>query len=319
MTARLTIGYGADIPPDLISLLVDAHPAIALVPLDDLAPFEHLDAVISWHIDAAFLERCPKLQWIQSIAAGVDRMALSQIGERGIVLTNTSGLHAINIAEHVLAMMLAHARNLPAFIRAQQSQEWLHDAGRDQIFELSQQSILIVGFGAIGQALSSRANALGMNVSAVRRNASDPSIVDNVTVYPSSQLSAQLAVADQVAVTLPLTSETEALFDDEMFAAMKTGAFFYNIGRGPVVDTDALLRAVQSGHLGGAGLDVTEPEPLPSDHPLWREPNVIITPHLSGATPRYAERGAAIISENLRRFTSGERPMLNEVNLQLGY
>jgi phosphoglycerate dehydrogenase-like enzyme len=172
--------------------------------------------------------------------------------------------------------------------------------------------------GKIGEALAKRAKGLEMNVIATRRrlDIQRPSAADEV--IPLSELKTRIGEADHVAICLPLTKNTEGMFDAGMLAAMKDGAYIYNIGRGSIIDQDALVHELSSGRLGGAGLDVTTPEPLPAESPLWNLPNVIITPHTSGSSPKLMERAVPLWVENLRRFTNGDE-LLNQVDVEAGY
>lgn len=276
------------------------------------------DAVVSWRLSADDLEVAPKLKWMQTVGAGVDDIVSPELIARGILVTNNSGVHASNIAEHVLCMMLAFARKLPLQIRGQIAHEWRDDVGRQGVFELGGQTLMIVGMGNIGRALAERANALGMKVIGVRRQTTLdlPRGVDEQ--FGDDQLKDQLPRADHVAITLPLTSRTRHLFDDSTIGAMKPGSYIYNIGRGPIIDTQSLISHLESGRLAGAGLDVTDPEPLPPDSGLWDMQNVIITSHTSGATPNYLDRAMEILHENIRRFATG-RQLLNVVDLNEGY
>lgn len=277
-------------------------------------------ASISWNgppVDAV-LAAAPALRWLHQRGAGIDAISTPALVASRVVLTNGSGNHAINIAEHVLGLMLAFARQLPALVLAQAERRWQPPAA-DALFELSGQTLAIVGAGQLGCAIAERAAAFGMTVAGVRRSASTaalpPGFAAMVTI---DAIDAVLHEADHVVVTLPLTAETRHLFATDRFAAMKRGAHFYNVGRGAVVDHDALLAALRSGHIAGAGLDVTEPEPLPADSPLWREPGVIVTAHSSGLTPRSFGRYQALLLENMQRFERGEA-LLNVVDKQLGY
>jgi phosphoglycerate dehydrogenase-like enzyme len=275
------------------------------------------DAVVGWRVTAAEIAAAPRLKWVQTIGAGVEDVIVPELAARGIVLTNNSGVHAPNIAEHLLSLMLAFARRLPHQIRGQVAHEWRDESGRRGLFELGGQTLIVVGLGDIGQALASRANALGMRVIGVRRRGLEATKgVERVVAI--GELASGLAEADHVAICLPLTAETRGLFDAAVIEAMKPGAYLYNIGRGPIVITEALIEGLRTGHLGGAGLDVTDPEPLPNDSPLWDLENVIITSHTSGATPRYWDRAIAILESNIARFRAGD-PLLNVVDLDAGY
>lgn len=275
------------------------------------------EAVVAWRLTSEEIAAAPRLRWLQAVGAGVEDVIVPDLAERGIILTNNSGVHAPNIAEHILAMMLAFARRLPFLIRGQVAHEWRDEAGRRGVFELEDQTLLVVGLGDIGQALARRAHALGMTVIGVRRSGGEPP--EGVAeVVGLADLGRVLPFAHHVAVCLPLTSQTRGLFVKAIFAAMRPGSFFYNIGRGAIVDTAALVDALSARHLGGAGLDVTDPEPLPVDSPLWDMDNVIITSHTSGATPRYWDRAIAILESNVERFRVGG-DLHNVVDLSRGY
>ncbi len=277
-------------------------------------------ASLSWNGPAIddVLDAASSLRWLQQRGAGIDRIATPKLIASPVMVTNGSGNHATNIAEHALALMLAFARQLPGLVRAQGARSWQPPAS-DRVFELSGQTLAVVGVGALGAALAIRAAALGMRVLGVRRSGSAGEPVAGVAaMHGPEALDAVLGEADHVVITLPLTSETRGLFDARRFAAMKHGAHLYNVGRGAIVDSAALLAALQGGRLGGAGLDVTDPEPLPSDSPLWSEPNVIVTAHSAGETPRSLGRWRALLLDNVARFRVGE-PLRNVVDKSLGY
>jgi phosphoglycerate dehydrogenase-like enzyme len=276
------------------------------------------DGVIGWELPAHLLAAATRLRWMHAAGAGVERYELAQIAARGVMLTNSSGVSAPNMAEHVLGMMIALTRRFPRLLRAQTRREWRDEATHREVGELQGQTVLIAGIGEIGCAVAQRAAAFGMRVNGLRRrtDASPPAGFDRV--FAIVDLPAALADADHVVVTLPNTPHSRGLFDAAAFAAMKPGAAIYNVGRGTVIDTTALIAALESGHLGGAGLDVTDPEPLPENSPLWDMENVLITAHTSGATPRYWERQADLIAENIRRIQRGNAPR-NLVDLEAGY
>ncbi len=276
-----------------------------------------VDAILAWNLTLADVQTAARLRWVQWVGAGVEQAPLAELQRRGIVLTNNRGVHAPNISEHVLAMMLAFSRQLPTLLEAQSRKLWLHWSDHDQLGSMSElggSTLLIVGAGQIGSTLAAKAKALGMRVIVVGRAARP----GEDAVIGVDQLDSLLPEADHVAICVPLTPETHGLFDWNRLGKMKQGARLYNIGRGQIVDTDALTGALTSGHLGGAGLDVSDPEPLPPDHPLWDAPNLIITSHTSGMTPRYWERAYEILATNLRHFLAGE-PLTNVVQLDRGY
>ncbi|MEC5397779.1 D-2-hydroxyacid dehydrogenase [Uliginosibacterium sp. H1] len=270
------------------------------------------------------LAHAPRLRWIHALGAGVDRVLSQRLRDSGILLTNSSGVHATNIAEHILALALSFARQLHVLGRAQARSEWLGPTGKGAykplpgVFELEGQTLAVIGLGAIGQALARKAEALGLHVLGVRRSKTGDKVSGAHEVFDASGLDAVLARADHVAITLPLTAETQGLFDAARIARIKRGAYVYNIGRGPIIDSPALLAALDSGHLAGAGLDVTDPEPLPPEATLWLHPKVIITAHTSGSTPHNGARTLRIFSDNIGRALRGE-PLHNVVDKQLGY
>ena len=276
------------------------------------------DAIVASRFSADVLAAAPRLRWLQTSGAGVDRWPLAELAAREVIVTNASGIHAINMSEHVLAMMLAFARQLPRFARAQQAAHWGDDTIREHLFELSGQTVLVVGLGDVGLGVAARARCLGMHVLGSRRRSDQPQPSEVDEVMPTDRLADALGRADHVVVTVPLTEQTRGLIDAGMIAAMRPGAYLYNVGRGGTIDTDAVISALNDGRLGGAGLDVTDPEPLPADSPLWSMPNVIITAHTSGATPRYWDRGVALVEDNIRRFQAGE-PLRNVVDVAAGY
>jgi phosphoglycerate dehydrogenase-like enzyme len=276
------------------------------------------DALIGWELPAHLLEAATRLRWMHAGGAGVERYELAQIAARGVMLTNSSGVSAPNMAEHVLGMMIALTRRFPQLIVAQTRREWRDETTHREVGELQGQTVLIAGIGEIGREVAQRAVAFGMRVHGLRRRAeaSPPAGFDRV--FAIADLHMALADADHVVVTLPNTPRSRGLFDTAAFAAMKPGAVIYNVGRGPVIDTAALIAALESGHLSGAGLDVTDPEPLPADSPLWDMENVLITAHTSGATPRYWDRQAVLIADNIRLIQRGDAPR-NLVDLEAGY
>jgi phosphoglycerate dehydrogenase-like enzyme len=215
-------------------------------------------------------------------------------------------------------MMLAFARQLPFLVRAQIAGEWRDQATRERTFELGGQTLVLIGLGRIAQAVAVRASAFGMRIIGVRRRPDlrKPEQVDEV--FPVARLAEALVRADHVVVTLPLTTRTRHFIGAKQLASMKPTAYIYNIGRGPVIDQEALAAALQAGDLAGAGLDVTDPEPLSADSPLWRMDNVLITAHTSGATPHYWDRAIEILESNLDRFVSG-KSLINQVDSVEGY
>ena len=260
-----------------------------------------------------------KLRWLQHFGSGVDRCLLSpEAKQADFILTNAQHTAGPPIAEHVIAMLMMLIRNLHYFHHLQQEQTWQRPPDTPSpMIEIGGKTMLVVGLGGIGTEVARRAAALGMRVMATRRSGREgPDFVDYVGL--PDELPELAAQADVIVNTLPLTRETTGIFNSEFFAAVKQGAYFISIGRGRSTDTAALIAALKSGKLAGAGLDVTDPEPLTKGHELWTLPNVIITPHISYMTDRGFERNRLVITENLRRYIQGER-LLNVVDIEQGY
>jgi phosphoglycerate dehydrogenase-like enzyme len=260
-----------------------------------------------------------QLRYILNYSAGVDRcMGSPLIQERDLLVTNMQRIYGPGIAEHTIGMMYMLTRKLHVFHDRQREQQWDRAAvARTQLWEVQDRTMLVVGLGGIGTQIARRANALGMRVIATRNSSRQgPDFVAYVGL--SHELAELAGQADVVVNATPLTPATTGLFDRKIFAKMKPGAYFINVGRGKSVVTDDLIDALNAGHLGGAALDVQDPEPLPPGHPLWRARNIIITPHISAGSDAQMERFWLVVRENLRRYTHGER-MLNVVDIERGY
>lgn len=272
--------------------------------------------VIGGRIDNDALAMADELQWQHLPFAGVERVITPALVERGILLTNSSGVSAPNMAEHLVAMMLAFARALPFFVKAQPERQWKPFDPEPTVFELTGQTVLLLGTGAIGKATAKRLRPFGCTIIGARRT---PEVVEGFDrVVGFAELRELLPEVDHVASSLPMTPGTAGLFSSDLIRRMKPGSYFFNVGRGGTVDQPALIEALATGHLAGAGLDVTDPEPLPVDSPLWEMPNVLITSHTSGTSPKAGERVVDLAVENIRRYSSGE-DLLNVVDLEHGY
>ena len=245
-------------------------------------------------------DELPGLRVAQSLSAGVDWL-LPKVPP-GIIVCRAVGVHDGPVSEWVVAAILAMQRRLPAFIEFQQRAEWNRKGAEPAtIDDLEGHTVLVVGHGSIGRALGARLAPFGAQVIGVARHARDDA-------QPVSALPDLLPQADEVVDLLPLTPETEKFVDAAFLARMKPGALFVNAGRGKTVDTEALLEALRSGRIRAA-LDVTDPEPLPSDHPLWRAPNILITPHVAGSVARWEPRGYWFAGDQVRRYAAGQ-PLL---------
>jgi phosphoglycerate dehydrogenase-like enzyme len=264
--------------------------------------------------------------------AGIDRLLDTPLWESDVALTTTSGIHAPNVAQYVMAQILAWANRVPRWLRTQQAGSW--PAGRWESFmpdELAGRTLGIIGYGSIGREIARLARAFNMTILVTKRDArrvadegytlpgfGDPTGDLPTRIYPPEALRSVLAQCDYVVITLPLTPRTRHLFDESLLQTMKQSAYLINIGRGGVIDERALIRALQRGWIAGAGLDVFETEPLPDDSPLWDMQNVILTPHVSGFTAQYDERAVDLFVANLRRYLAGE-PLINLVDREAGY
>jgi phosphoglycerate dehydrogenase-like enzyme len=282
------------------------------------------DAEIAFtaRIDRQMLASARRLVWVQSPAAGVGSMLTPEMTASRVILTNMRGVRARAMAEHVLGVTIALARQLPLAMREQAAHRWSGDRLEHVgIRTLQGRRMGIVGLGAIGREVAKIAVPFGMRVSGIRRRTGGrpPSgsgwAVDEV--LPPRRLPELLARSDVVVLSAPLTQATRGLLGASELAAMRPGALLVNVARGRLVDDAALVAALRSGHLGGAALDVFTHEPLAGDSPYWDLPNVLITPHVSGALEDYWKRAVALFADNLRRFETG-RPLVNRVNKAVG-
>lgn len=264
---------------------------------DALQHIETADVVITRELNEELLKQANNLDWIQALNAGVDSYDLDRIEERGIILTNASGVHANPIAEQVLGYMLMFERNLHQGLEQQRRREWNHYSGG----ELRGQTLGVLGVGEIGSRIAQLGWALDMHVLGTKRDTTElPDGVDEI--FPTEETHTVLGRSDYVVVACPLTESTRGLIGLPEFASMKHDSVLINIGRGAVVDQDDLITAIQKSKIRGAALDVTDPEPLPEESPLWELSNVVVTPHMAGSTPHYWERCAEIFSTNYVQY-----------------
>lgn len=270
--------------------------------------------VIFGGISEKELESAKKLKWVQCPSAGVEHYPLAAMLEREIILTNAQGCHGPQIAEHVFGLLFALTRGIAASAR---KRTWGLDG---QPVELRGMTIGIIGLGGIGREVARRAKAMDMKVLAVD---AEPmfgekfAMVDEVHLVDDG-LPDLLKRSDVVVCAAPHTPKSRGMLGEAQFAAMKRGAYFINVSRGKLVKTDALLAALKAGQLAGVGLDVTDPEPLPSDHPLWQEDRAIVTSHIAGKSQLGYDRVQGVFAENVGRFARGQG-MLNLVDKAKGY
>lgn len=278
------------------------------------------DIFVGYSLRADQLRHARKLKWIHSTAAGVAQLMYPELRDSGILVTNPSGVFSSPMAEHTMGLLIALARNFPDSVRHQDRSHWGQQDIWDKpqrLTELSDQVLLIVGLGSIGRELARRAHAFDMRIWGVTRSGKSDS-PHAERVVPASQLDDVFPEADYLVIAAPETSETRRLIGAPQIARMKRGARLINIGRGSLLDEAALIHALQSGALAGAALDVTSVEPLPADSPLWRTPNLLITPHTSAVSDRLWHRETALLVDLLERWFDG-REMFNQVDLSRGY
>ena len=256
-----------------------------------------------------------KLKWVQVFSAGVEGYLTPELVNSDITLTNCKIIQGPEIADHAFAMLLAFTRELYRIIPRRTQEEWAQ--GEYHPLELRGKTAVVIGVGGIGTQIAVRADAFGMKVIGV-----DPKDIPYVPfleyTVPPDRLDTVLPEADVVFVSAPHTHESEKVIGARQFGLMKKGSYFIAVSRGKLYDAMALAQALETKHLAGAGLDVTDPEPLPKGHPLWKFENVIITPHIAGRSDREDPRYIALFKENLRRFAAGE-PLLHVVDKQKGY
>ena len=272
------------------------------------------------YVSAEMLGATRGLQWIHAPAAGVGHMLSRELAASTVIMTNSRGFNADSMAEHVLAMILAVKRQIPAAVRLQHRHHWgqndLHSSER--MLLVKGQHVGVFGLGKIGSRVADLAAAFGARVSACRRHVdrgAPPSVTE---LRPSEDLAAWLPDLDILVIAAPQTPETEGLFGRRELLLMKRSALLVNVSRGPLVRESELIEELRRGTIGAAALDVFEEEPLDAVSPLWDMPNVLITPHVGGLRPDYWDLAADFFAENLRRFRSGQ-PLMNVVDKGAGY
>jgi phosphoglycerate dehydrogenase-like enzyme len=265
-----------------------------------------------------FVNAAPNLRWIQTLSAGINNLPFQLLIDRGITVTNAANVYGPNMADHTLGLMLTLCRQLHVIDRHQTANGWMAKKPCPFPGELAGQTLLILGLGGIGLETARRAAAFGMKIIATRTHSDRPvpEFVDEM--HPPESLHELLPRADWVGVCVPLTPQTRNLINGREFELMKDGAYLICVTRGGIINNDAMVSAVECGKLSGVGLDATEPEPLPTDHPLWSFDNVIITPHASGQASAAFDRLERVCVDNVHRFLAGEE-LRNIVRLDLQY
>jgi phosphoglycerate dehydrogenase-like enzyme len=278
------------------------------------------DVAYTWILSAPEVAAAPKLKWVHTSAVAVETLALPELFARGVIVSNSRGVQATPIAEHVFAVLLALAKQLPYVLESQRNRHW---AQNDLVGErlpslLRRRTLGLIGVGTIGSQIALLADAFGMHVIGLRRRPENNQVRGVHEMLSYSELDSLLARADVVVIAAPLTPETTNMIGAPQLARMKRGAMLINVGRAKILDHAALTEALHSGHIGGASLDVFHQEPLPTDDPLWEAPNVILTPHTSGFRQGHWDEVIELFADNLQRFGRGE-PVRFRIEPSLGY
>jgi phosphoglycerate dehydrogenase-like enzyme len=310
------------IPLEYVERLRAAFPAHTFLHAKDHAEASALypaaDVVFAGQITRAQFTAARRLRWLHSPAAGVGGMLFPEMIASDVVLTNSRGMSAETIAEHVLAVTLAIFRRLPHAFRSQAAREWAQDAiGAERNRLIAGSHVLVVGLGSIGTAVARRFRLLGARVTGLRRRVPETPDGD-WTAAPADRLHALLPDADVVVIAAPHTRDTRNLIGARALGLMSRAAVLVNVSRGQLVDEAALVAALRTGTIAAAALDVFVDEPLPPESPFWDLPNVLVTPHTSGFRPDHWDAAVDLFADNLRRFDAGE-PLLNVVDKDAGY
>jgi D-2-hydroxyacid dehydrogenase (NADP+) len=293
-------------------------PEISLISSENESGIESVNAWFGGISEEQF-KKTKNLKWVQSPSAGVEHYLFPAMMESRVLITNAKGCYGPAIGEHTIGLLFSLTRKLASQANNMNEGKW--ERPQDMV-EMKGMTMGIVGLGGIGSQVARRARAMDMKVIAVdivpKYKEQIGDICDDVRLVQDSGLEWLLSSADVVVSAAPHTKVSEGMFGKDEFGRMKKGSYFINVSRGKLVKTQALFSALKSGHLAGAGLDVTDPEPLPPDHELWKQPNVIITSHISGQSQYSSGRMQDVFAENVRRYVHG-LPMLNQVDKELGF
>ena len=313
----------ANLPPDMLKELAATAPNVKIVAVRGPEVAKEIvdaDAMVGVTLTPELFKQAKRLKWLHISSAGVESHGrqtgvFPELADSDVVVTNAKNVYGPQIADHAFAFLLALTRKLNVTIPQQQLEEW--PPGRDGMFELNGKTAVIIGVGGIGSQIAQRAHGFGMKVIGVDiRDIPVSNMVQRVV--PPDMLDAVLPEADVVFVSVPHTKKSEGMMGAREFELMKRGSYFIAMSRGKIYDHQALVKAVDSKRLAGVGLDATDPEPLPKGHPLWKFPNVLITPHISGGSDQLETRLTNLVKENIRRFGAG-LPLLNVVDKKEGF
>jgi phosphoglycerate dehydrogenase-like enzyme len=304
-------------PPAQAQQLQQSFPNLRIVSASGDAWARELadaDAVVGG-VSPEHFGKAKKLKWIHLTSAGAERAVYPELVKSDVVLTNAKGVYGPQISDHAFALLLTLTRNMNHWREVQEKQDW--PRGREGMVELAGKTAVVIGVGSIGGNIAQRAHGFGMRVIGVDIRDIAPSNVLDKVVRPD-RLHSVLPEADVLFIAAPHTPKTEKMMGSDEFNLMKKGSYFISMSRGKITDTAALVKALDEGRLAGAGLDVTDPEPLPKGHALWKFPNVVITPHISGGSDNLDDRQRSLLMDNLGRFAKGEA-LRNEVDKAEGF
>ncbi|PYS42286.1 MAG: hypothetical protein DMG14_04610 [Acidobacteria bacterium] len=311
-------------PKSQVELLRERFPEVslthALTDAEAAVAIETADVALASRLSPAMVERAQRLRWVHSTAAAVGILPLRELAERRILVTNSRGIQAVPIAEHVIGGLLVLSRRFNLMLDAQRERRWIQDElTRDAWpWSLRGRNMTILGLGTIGHEVARRAHAFGMRVTGIRRRLDQPAPAFVDSIVGPERLDEALTGCDVLVISAPSLAGTDRLIRAEQIALLNAGAIVINVARGKIIDEPALVAALQDGRLGGAVLDVFEREPLDPASPLWGLPNVVISPHSAGVRPDHWDEVINLFTENLRRYQCGE-PLLNMVNCDAGY
>lgn len=298
-----------DLASEIEERLPDHDVQVATTPREERELIAEARIAVGMGIGEELLSHAENLDLFACAYAGTGHLPIEALEEAGVAVTNAAGVHGPNIAEQVIGSILAFSRGFFEGRTRQQNHEWRHY----QLGEFMGSTVTVVGLGAIGEAIVARLEGFGVDTIGVRYTPEKGGPTDEVIGFESEALHEALSRTDVLVLACPLTDTTRGLIGEEEFVTLPEDALLVNIARGPVVETDALVDALRRNKLSGAALDVTDPEPLPEDHPLWDFGNVQITPHNAGHTPEYYRRLADIVAENVERVDAGDAELRNQV------
>jgi phosphoglycerate dehydrogenase-like enzyme len=294
---------------------------------DALTSVQRAEILVMLGPNPEIISSATNCRWLQVFSAGVeDYLEIDSVkSNKNLMLTNVSGIHAVPISEHIFALLLCLTRGLKSAISNQEKKSWvgLREMGTPKMEVLSEKTMTLVGLGSIGLMTAKKAKGFGMRTMGVKRDPAkvpkDPDYSNYVDeIYGNKELVSAVSMADVIVNTLPFTKDTQDIFDSQLFSKAKKGCIFINVGRGQTVIEKDLIEALKTGNLAGAGLDVFDEEPLPKDSALWEMENVIVSPHISGWSADYFDKGLEIFKENLARYEKGE-PLIDLVDKNAGY